>query len=274
MIVDGAPVGKPTYNLFRPDVSGLFPGLANTSGPVGYRALDTTALAEGLHTVSWTVTDSLGATSGLGSRYFTVANAADAQPPPGQGSVASASGDSNAREVVEPVAAEAAATPVGVPAAPHSQRRAASLDTVHVSEADVAVQREIGRRQGLRAGGNQPRELTIAPLERIELALDAPSKQCVGTWAGYLVRDGVPERPPRGRVARSLRHVLLATWTRLRRTLSVALCPHRLQRAGGAPSCDRHDPDTHALIVRPLNARTTPRKVRTRSLANCTAFLC
>ena len=94
VIVDGAPVGNPTYNLFRPDVLHLS-GLANTSGPVGYRALDTTALAEGLHTVSWTVTDSLGATSGLGSRYFTVANAADAQPPPGQGSVASASGDSS-----------------------------------------------------------------------------------------------------------------------------------------------------------------------------------
>ena len=48
VIVDGAPVGNPTYNLFRPDVSGAFPGLANTAGPVGYRAIDTTALAEGL----------------------------------------------------------------------------------------------------------------------------------------------------------------------------------------------------------------------------------
>ena len=70
------PRGTVTYNLFRPDVSGLFPGLANTGGPVGYRMIDTTALAEGHHTVSWTVTDSLGSTSGLGSRYFTVANAA------------------------------------------------------------------------------------------------------------------------------------------------------------------------------------------------------
>ncbi len=57
VIVDGAPVGNPTYNLFRPDVAGAFPGLANTNGPVGYRAIDTTGLAEGLHTISWTVTD-------------------------------------------------------------------------------------------------------------------------------------------------------------------------------------------------------------------------
>ena len=70
VIVDGAPVGNVTYNLFRPDVSGAFPGLANTAGPVGYRAIDTTALAEGLHTVSWTVTDTRPATSGIGSRYF------------------------------------------------------------------------------------------------------------------------------------------------------------------------------------------------------------
>ena len=43
--------GTATYNLFRPDVSGLFPGLANSGGPVGYRVLDTTALAEGQHTM-------------------------------------------------------------------------------------------------------------------------------------------------------------------------------------------------------------------------------
>ena len=58
------------------------------------------------------------------------------------------------------------------------------------------MHREIGRRQSLRAGGNQPRELTIAPLERVELGLDAPSNQCVGTWAGYLVRnEGLRDLP-------------------------------------------------------------------------------
>ena len=228
VIVDGAPVGNPIYNLFRPDVSGLFPGLANTSGPVGYRALDTTALAEGLHTVSWTVTDTLGGRSGLGSRYFTVANAADAQPPPGQGSVASASGESNAREVVEPAAAEAAATPVGVPSAPHNRRRAASLEPLSLSDADVTIQRQIGRRQSLRAGDNQPRELTIAPLERIELALDAPSKQCVGTWSGYLVRGEVLSDLPVGASLDPSGTVLLAARPGLRGTLCAPLCSHGL----------------------------------------------
>jgi hypothetical protein len=80
VLVDGVSVGHPTYNLFRPDVSGLFPGLANSGGPVGYQILDTTALAEGQHTLSWVVYDDAGAGAGIGSRYFNVANSADAQP--------------------------------------------------------------------------------------------------------------------------------------------------------------------------------------------------
>ena len=144
--VDGAPVGNVTYNLFRPDVSGAFPGLANTSGPIGYRAIDTTALAEGLHTVSWTVTDTLNASAGLGSRYFTVTNSADAQPPPWQLSAAV-----NESALVEGVTSvEAAAMPVGVPGAPFSRRREASLEAAPLSDADVTVQRGVGARRRLR----------------------------------------------------------------------------------------------------------------------------
>src|SRR4029453_10150844 len=76
VIVDGAPVGTLTYNLFRQDVSGLFPGLANSNGPVGYRLMDTTGLTEGLHPISWGVTEDPGGTSGVGSRFFAVANSA------------------------------------------------------------------------------------------------------------------------------------------------------------------------------------------------------
>jgi hypothetical protein len=77
VIVDGVPLGAPAgYNFFRSDVSTLFPGLANSSGPVGYRIIDTTALSEGLHTIAWSVTDDAGVTSGIGSRYFIVSNSA------------------------------------------------------------------------------------------------------------------------------------------------------------------------------------------------------
>ena len=74
VFIDGAPVGHPSYNNFRADIAALFPGLSNTGGAIGYQVIDTTAFANGLHTIAWTVTDSAGATEGIGSRYFRVSN--------------------------------------------------------------------------------------------------------------------------------------------------------------------------------------------------------
>ena len=72
--VDGQPIGSPSYNHYRADVATTFPGLANSSGPVGFRYIDTTTLSNGLHTIVWTATDNAGVISGLGSRYFRVSN--------------------------------------------------------------------------------------------------------------------------------------------------------------------------------------------------------
>lgn len=74
VVIDGTPVGTVTYDNFRQDVAALFPGLNNTSGAIGYRAINTTALADGLHTISWVALDDAAASTGIGSRYFTVAN--------------------------------------------------------------------------------------------------------------------------------------------------------------------------------------------------------
>jgi hypothetical protein len=76
VLVDGMPAGRPTYNQFRADIATLFPGLANSNGAIGAFVLDTTKLANGLHTIEWVVTDSSGAAEGIGSRYFTVQNGA------------------------------------------------------------------------------------------------------------------------------------------------------------------------------------------------------
>ena len=76
VLVDGVPVGTADYNHPRPDIAALFPGLNNTNGAIGFRVLDTTTLANGLHTISWTVTDNQGAIEGIGSRFFTVSNGA------------------------------------------------------------------------------------------------------------------------------------------------------------------------------------------------------
>lgn len=74
--VDGVPVGNPSYNHYRPDIATIFPGFANSNGAIGFKIIDTTALANGLHTIVWTATDSAGATAGLGSRFFRVLNGA------------------------------------------------------------------------------------------------------------------------------------------------------------------------------------------------------
>jgi len=79
--IDGVPVGHPSYNHFRSDVAGLFPGLCNSNGAIGFYFLDTTQLATGVHTISWSVTDNAGHSDGVGSRYFTVANTGGGNAP-------------------------------------------------------------------------------------------------------------------------------------------------------------------------------------------------
>ena len=74
VFVDGVPLGRPLYNYFRRDVFDLFPGYANRDGAVGAFPIDTTKLADGLHTIAWSVQDDAGVTGGIGSRFFTVQN--------------------------------------------------------------------------------------------------------------------------------------------------------------------------------------------------------
>jgi len=82
VIIDGAPVGQPTYNQLRNDIATLFPGYTNSSGAVGFFHLNTTTFANGVHAVSWNVFDNAGRGEGLGSRYFTIANSGHAYAPP------------------------------------------------------------------------------------------------------------------------------------------------------------------------------------------------
>jgi hypothetical protein len=95
VFIDGAVVGTATYNLCRgsvgnpvppgvlcdDDVSSIFRGTGTTfrnldaaRGAIGLRSIDTTTLTNGLHTISWGVTDSANRSEGIGSRYFNVLN--------------------------------------------------------------------------------------------------------------------------------------------------------------------------------------------------------
>jgi hypothetical protein len=78
VFIDGTNVGHPVYNNNRADISALFPGYANSNGAIGYYILNTTTLANGLHTISWVVSDNLGNSEGIGSRFFIVQNGTSA----------------------------------------------------------------------------------------------------------------------------------------------------------------------------------------------------
>jgi hypothetical protein len=77
--VDGVNIGHPTYNIYRSDIAGLFPGYANSNGAAGYFYLDTTGYNNGVHTIQWAATDSAGNRDGIGSRYFTIQNSSNSQ---------------------------------------------------------------------------------------------------------------------------------------------------------------------------------------------------
>lgn len=72
--VNGKSLGHPTYNIYREDIAGKFPGLANSDGAIGYLYIDTTTYPDGVHTIEWSARDSAGNTQGIGSCYFTIQN--------------------------------------------------------------------------------------------------------------------------------------------------------------------------------------------------------
>lgn len=79
--VDGKRLAHPTiYGDARVDIAMGFPGYANTNASIGAYYLNTKTLANGVHTIAWSVTDSAGRVDGIGSRYFEVNNPPPAQP--------------------------------------------------------------------------------------------------------------------------------------------------------------------------------------------------
>lgn len=74
VFVDGQPVGKPTYGLYRKDIANFFPGYNNSNTASGYFALDTTQFNDGVYTIQWSAMDTGGNSDGIGSRFFTIQN--------------------------------------------------------------------------------------------------------------------------------------------------------------------------------------------------------
>jgi hypothetical protein len=162
--VDGVPIGTPSYNHYRPDVATLFPGLANSGGPVGFKVLDTTPLTNGLHTIVWTVTDNAGISQGIGSRYFRVSNGTSS-------SVTSITSEASAVDVDAAAVAAARIDPSRI-----SGRRSWESDAPWRTFA---------------VGGSERIVVIGEEIDRFELALGEPEGQ---TYTGYL-RVGDRLRP-------------------------------------------------------------------------------
>jgi len=73
VMVDGVLVPGVPSTSTRADITATFPGLDVSAAGRGL-FIDTTAFADGLHTIAWIATDSEGRADGLGSRFFRVAN--------------------------------------------------------------------------------------------------------------------------------------------------------------------------------------------------------
>jgi N-acetylneuraminic acid mutarotase len=74
--IDGLPVGVPSGWASRTDLVALFPSAqySGVGSALGVFTFDSMALANGVHTIAWSVTDNTGGAAGVGSRYFTVSN--------------------------------------------------------------------------------------------------------------------------------------------------------------------------------------------------------
>jgi hypothetical protein len=85
VVIDGVIGAAPGGWVSRGDLTSLFPvtGFSGVGSALGVLALDTTTLANGVHTISWLVTDNQRAASGVGSRYFTVSNGSGLTLDPG-----------------------------------------------------------------------------------------------------------------------------------------------------------------------------------------------
>jgi len=189
--IDGVPVGHPTYNQFRGDVAALFPGLNNSDGAVGYFMIDSTALSNGVHTISWGVTDNAGNAEGIGSRYFTVLNGAT------QSSVTverSSSIESSMGQALEVRTSAAIGDSSGA--------LATSLTSLPVSQTPVYLRTGFDQTAPLdlvEADATGVRRVTANPLTRFQLTLGAPvDSGADDRYEGYVVGGGRLQVLPAG----------------------------------------------------------------------------
>ncbi len=175
--IDSGPLQPVNFGANRTDIAAAFPGFSNTDTAGGSFLFDTTALANGVHTISWLITDDCGRADGVGSRFFTVQNGsqvsaadfrlkAEARPDADFRLKAETRPDADFR-----LKAEATESMENAEASP-SNPVASAFRRTSTSDDPVLVARgygELAVRVGPDAAGE--RRVRVAPGERIELRL-------------------------------------------------------------------------------------------------------
>ena len=210
--IDGVALGNVNYNHFRSDIASVFPGLNNTGdatsgeGAIGFRVIDTTQFADGVHTIGWVGYDDGGIAEGVGSRYFSILNGSSLKAAPVQ---RRADGRRGGRDRVDG-GGDAAGGPLWV-----------TRGTDQVAE--VQARRE--RRRAVHVGA----------LERMEVQFGAAS--CVAGVAGP-VRDGKVEALPIGSALKAAG----STGSRVRRSTATTISssPSPMHRRGEPGQSHRH----------------------------------
>jgi hypothetical protein len=179
VFIDGVGLGSPGGWTQRSDLNALFPGYPGLSTALGVFSVNTTAYANGVHTIAWIVTDNAGVTSGIGSRFFSVFNTG--------GSMTTASAG--------------AMRPVG----PDLGRHVDDLGGRTVA-ANVGVREGFsltGPLQHASAGIDGKPRVATDERDRLEIRLDADARHGRGApsddrYAGYMIVDGYLRELPNG----------------------------------------------------------------------------
>ena len=146
----------------RTDIAGAFPGFSNSAAAGGHFMFDTTALANGVHTIGWLITDDCNRADGVGSRFFTVQNGVVAAP---AASASAAAVAAPAATVAVPAAARARAARAAAAPAASVVARVESLDPIVVARGFG----ELGVTMYPDSTGH--RVVALKPGERIEVRL-------------------------------------------------------------------------------------------------------
>ena len=162
MNIDSGPSLPVNYGDPRADIAASFGSFSNGNNSGGASYLDTSTLANGVHTIGWLVYDSCGRGDGVGSRFFNVLNGA-----------------------TRPAAASNDSVPVA---------RGTAQAVSRASADPVTVRHLRGERQVVEVNAEATRVIEVGQSDRIEVQLPL----AVGAYTGYVEANGVRRNLPLG----------------------------------------------------------------------------